>query len=367
MVADVRYVFGDILSGEIIAEVPLQGVSVMANLGGGEFRGTCFLDQTGKTNEELTAATEPGRCYVVVERDEKPIWGGMIWTSTYQSQSKTRQIFGKDLKSYPESRFIRVDQNLSGEQTDLFLQLYELMQAYDNSIEVELPSPIATGVSRTVEVLFTEFRTFKSELDKLADNPLGFDWLIRWTREGGVYRKTLVLGYPTIGSPVNHGTVTFDYYDQEGAGVGGNILNYWENSSMVGTGTHIYGLGGGEGDLQYQASAIHQDLLDGGFPRFEQDVQFKDVFDTLTLTNLTNQQAAVRKAPASVLTVEVKGDGDPSFGDYDLGDVCRIVIQDPRYPEGILITKRLLAYEYYPSSDDNVEYARLSFEGDDLT
>lgn len=367
MVADVRYIFGDVLTGEVIEELPLQGVSMSRTLDGGEFRGTCFMPQTGKSNEAVVAATEPGRCYVVVERNGVPIWGGLLYTSTYQSQSKTRQLYAKDLKAYPESRLIRIDQELSGEQTDLFLQLYSLMQAYANSVVVDLPSPISTGVARSVEVLFTEYRTFRTELDKLADNSNGFDWLIEWSRSGGAYTKRLVLGWPTIGSPVNHGTVTFDYYDVPELGIGGNILNYWENSTMVGSGTHVFGVGGGEGDLIIANEYRHLDLLAGGFPRYDVDLSFKDVLDQTTLNNLLSYHAQLRKAPASVMTLEVKGEGDPAFGDYGVGDVCRIVIQDPRYPAGILMTKRLLGWEYYPPEDSNVEYARLTFEGEDIT
>jgi hypothetical protein len=148
-------------------------------------------------------------------------------------------------------------------------------------------------------------------------------------------------------------------------GVGGNILNYWENSTMVGSGTHIFGIGGGEGDLMIASAVTHQDLLDGGFPRYEHDVSFKDVLDQGILNNLTAQQAVLRKAPMSIMTLEVSGEGDPSFGDYDVGDVCRIVIKDPRFPDGVLLTKRLLGWEYYPPESDNREEVRLSFEGDD--
>jgi len=58
--ARMSYVFGDALTGSIIQEIDLQGVSMTRALSGiGEFRGSFGLDQSGKDNRDLIAATEP--------------------------------------------------------------------------------------------------------------------------------------------------------------------------------------------------------------------------------------------------------------------------------------------------------------------
>lgn len=364
---DVRYIFGDALTSEVVAEVSLQGVSVSSTLDGGDFRGTLHLDQTGMRDDVLVSATVPGRSYVVVERGDVPIWGGLIWTRTYQSQSKSIQLYGKDLKSYPERRFVLVDKPFqSAEQTSQFLALYAEMQADPNSVIVQLPAAKATGIIRSLELTASEFKTYRSVLDSVADNDDGFDWIIHWSRTGGAYEKRMEIGFPHVGSEVDHGTVTFDYYDVAGRSDGGNILNYWQNDTMAGSGTHIFGLGGGEGDLMLRSNIVHTSLLGGGFPRYDVDVAMKDIMTQSVLDSLVYQQALLRRAPAGVMTLEVKGDGKPAFGDYAIGDVCRISIKDPLHPHGLLITKRLLGYEWYPPSNDSVEYARLVFEGEEL-
>jgi hypothetical protein len=369
MVADVRYVFGNILTGETIAEMPLQGVSMARHLDGGEFRGTLHLDRTGISNDTAIAAVVPGRSFIVCERDARPIWGGLVWTATYQSQSKSVQVYAKDLKDYGERRIIRDDvAYVSTEQTQIFLDLYGLMQSDPNSVQVELPDVVNTGILRSLEVTRSDFRDYRSAIDSIANADEGFDWLIDWTRTGGVYTRTMRIGYPTLGAAEHSGSPVLDYFDVPDQGDGGNIVNYWRNDTMSGAGTHIYGIGGGEGEIMLTSEYIHTALLSGGFPRYDVALSYKDILDQGTLDSLTMRQALLRRSPAGIYTVEVKGDTPGlEFGDYEVGDYVRLNIRDALHPgNGIDVAKRILGWEYYPPSDSEVEYARLSFEGEDI-
>src|ERR1700760_1185534 len=104
-----NYVFGFIRDGSIQAEIPLSGVSIMdmfGNSGNGELRGSFNLDSTNYPNSFIKVATNPGTCYVVAERGGEPIWGGMVWSRTYQSQAKSLQFYAKSYEAYPAYRFM---------------------------------------------------------------------------------------------------------------------------------------------------------------------------------------------------------------------------------------------------------------------
>src|SRR5687768_16477887 len=101
------YIFGDILTGSVIEEIPLQGVSMTRGFGQGDFRGTFQLDMSGKSNRDLLEASREGRSFVVCEHDGQVIWDGFIWTNTYKGQSKTHQLYCKAWEHYPEHRFVR--------------------------------------------------------------------------------------------------------------------------------------------------------------------------------------------------------------------------------------------------------------------
>jgi hypothetical protein len=68
----------------------------------------------------------------------------------------------------------------------------------------------------------------------------------------------------------------------------------------------------------------------------------------------------------SSIKIQVKGDAEPIFGSYGLGDSSTVAITDARHPEGFQTTARLVAWDYTPQSDESVGEAQLVFEGDEL-
>lgn len=356
----VTYVFGDILTGEVIQEISCSGVSMSRGFGQGELRASFSLDQSGKDNRDLLAATQEGRCYVIAERNKTPIWGGIVWSRTYQSQAKVFELYCRAFEHYPEYRFVRSNLTYTAqEQRNIFRDLWVQMTADANSLKVDIPSTFTTAVTKSLTVNNFEFKTYREVMDSVANGgPVdGFDWTIDVNKVGGVYTKTLRIGYPTLGAVE---PVIFDY--------AGQVLNYWQNGTMAKHGTNIYGLGAGEGSTMLSQEVIHADLLSGGFPRYDVGVSFKDINSATLLTSLSVQAADVRKAGRPIMTVEIRGTLDPEFGSYGLGDAVQIHFRDPRHPDPAdrIFSSRILGWEYYPPSDNYVEFARLVFEGEDL-
>lgn len=367
--ADVRYIFGDALSGKIIAEVDCQGVSINESLSGGDWRGTFHLDRAGQSNDVLMSATVPGRCFVVTEREGTIIGDHLLWTRTYQSQAKSAQLYGRSWKNYPGHRLITVNRGYTDvDQLTIFRDLYLLMQSDPNSPPLTIPATFGTsGVLRTVEILGSELKSYEQVFESIADGDDGFDWVVDTVRVGGIYERRLRVGYPTIGATNPYSTI-FEYQaPTEGVDDGGgNILNYWSNESMGNTGTHLYAIGSGEGDSMLIESWEHTYLIQGGFPRFDVTTSHKDITDSALLAAIARADAAVLKAGGSTLTLQLKADKQPVFGGYGLGDMARVEIRDPRFPTGFLKNTRILGWKYTPSNSDGVEEVQLVTEGDDL-
>jgi hypothetical protein len=269
-------------------------------------------------------------------------------------------------KDYTECRLIDTDYAATKEQRNIFRDLYLDMQSKAGSIQVVVPAVYPTVVTKTLAVVGAELKTYRSVLDTIADTFDGFDWIIRTTKVDGNYIRTLEIGFPQIGALEGLSVPVFEYIDTV-EGPGGNILNYWVNDTMGSAGTHFYGIGGGEGETMPVAETDFPKLVDNGMPRYDADYSRKDVADLPTLQALTDQFAAVHKAPQSIITIEVKADRDPEFGGYDIGDACHVVIHDPRYPEvnGFTKVTRIIGWEYYTPESSNVEEVRISFEGDE--
>lgn len=358
--ATIRYLFGNLDTREILVELPLTSVSVNTKLNEwGTFRGTFHLDTSGVDNADAVAGTTPGRSFVVVERDDVPIWDGIVWTRTYDSQSKALSLTGRSYEAYAETQLIDVDfSRESIEQRNIFCDLWSAMQAPSNrNLGINVPAAFATVLPRSVNVLASEYKDYYQVMGSIADGVDGFDWTITTIRQNNQYVRNLRIGYPFLGTTDAAG-LSFDYP--------GNIINYWETESMSGSGTNVYLLGAGEGTSMVVGTAVQQDLLDSGFKRYDLTISRKDVESQTQIDSLALQYGARRRAPVTVIKVVVKADLEPVFGSYGLGDTATLSIIDPKHPESITTSARVVAYEYKPQSDDTVDEVELIFEGDEL-
>src|SRR5258705_13950688 len=105
--ATYRYVFLDMRTDAVIEEINLYGVYCYRQLNQpGQFNGTFQLDQSGKNNLDLIAASTPGRSWVVVERNGVPVYWGIIWSRTYQSQAKVVEMFGWGFEAFAQRQVV---------------------------------------------------------------------------------------------------------------------------------------------------------------------------------------------------------------------------------------------------------------------
>lgn len=355
-----RYIFGTLGTERIIAEIPLFGVYMEMELNvGGRLDGTLNLDQTGKRNQDLIDATIPGQCWVIVERNGIPIWGGFVWSRTYQSQSKTLQLFAQHFQQYPLYQLIRTDfLRLGVGQQRILLDMWVNMQAVQGrNINVNQPSSIPTDVIlKTANVKATDFKFYGEVMSSIADAVDGFDWTIDITKSGNYYIKTLRTGYPTLGNP-DPNRLIFDYP--------GSILNYYATESMPGSGTNVFTLGAGEGDTMLTFENAQQAMLDTGFPRWDVVVSRKDISSSTLLASVGEQEGAIRKPPMLILKPSLKANKVPEFGSFGLGDACTLVITDPRFPNTLNFQTRIAKWTLTPQSSDNSDEFTLIFAGDE--
>jgi hypothetical protein len=357
---DYNYVFGTLGTERVIAEIPLFGTYMELELNvGGRFDGTFNLDQTGKRNEDLIAATIPGQCWVIVERNGIPIWGGFVWSRTYQSQSKTVQIFAQHFQQYPLYQLIRDDfVRLGIDQQRILLDLWvHMQQVQGRNININQPSliPVAT-LTKNVDIKAIDFKYYGEVMSSIADSIDGFDWTIDITKSGSNYIKTLRTGYPTLGNP-DPSRLIFEYP--------GSILNYYATESMPGSGTNVFTLGAGEGDTMIIYENIQQLMLDTGFPRWDVTISRKDISNDALLVSVGQQEGAIRKPPMLILKPTLKANMIPEFGSFGLGDACTIKIDDSRFPNKLNFPTRIVKWTLNPQSSDNSDEFNLIFAGDE--
>jgi len=95
-----RYFLTDLLTNQIISEVPFKGVSYeRVNRRAGTFEGTIpFVEATRGLN--LYESTMPGRTGIYVLRNNVCVWGGIIWSRSYDGLSQELSVSGGEFMSY---------------------------------------------------------------------------------------------------------------------------------------------------------------------------------------------------------------------------------------------------------------------------
>jgi hypothetical protein len=357
-VTEVQYIFGDAITGRVIDEIPLTGVTVGEGLDGGELQGTFGLNMTGRNNSDLYGATQPGKCFVVAERNGTPFWGGMIWSRTYQSQAESVQLFAKTFGEYPSKRVIDHDLTYTSmDPRNIFRALWLDMQSYPYTINIDIPATVTPTSTMDYTVAGSELKRYRACMDELSQSDNGFEWRVAWTRINGNYIRTLQIGTPYLGQGINGVTnPVFEYP--------GNILNFWRNDTIAQSGTNIYGVGAGEGSSMLLSKFVHADLLAYGWPRLDTQTSRKDLSSQSLLNSYTSKQADILKAPSGIYTVQLKADRDPAFGEWSIGDYCTLNLTSGMGK--IRYSPRIIDYSYTPPESDNAEEVSLTFEGDDL-
>jgi hypothetical protein len=95
-----RYFLTDLLSNQIISEVPFKSVSFeRTNRRAGSFSGTIpYIASTDGLN--LYEATMPGRTGIYVMRNGVCVWGGIVWSRSYSLESRELGVEGGEFLSY---------------------------------------------------------------------------------------------------------------------------------------------------------------------------------------------------------------------------------------------------------------------------
>lgn len=106
LVADYRYYVFDLLTNTLLAELPFTSVSYGRSLReAGSFSGSIVANENTK-NLSLYENTLPGKTALYVTRNNVCVWGGIIWSRSYNIVNKSLEISGSEFTSYLYKRLI---------------------------------------------------------------------------------------------------------------------------------------------------------------------------------------------------------------------------------------------------------------------
>lgn len=360
------YLFCDLRTDQLLAELPLSGVSYSTELNGiGKLTATIpYNGDTGPLDPDT--ASEPARTALYVDRDGVIVWGGIVWTrdrtrggkriqaaefASYFEHRHVKKTLSNDTSTILDTRYIQDGgQRIYADQKHIAWSLLRYAQDQPGgNIGINL-NPLAGGghgVTRTATYYGYERPEIYKAIRELADAEDGFDFGIQvgWTSAANNQAprryKEARAWYPRRGRTASESGLVFS----KGGGHGSIIDYQWpeDGTSLV---TEMSGLGAGSGEAKIVRTAAADDLIASGWPLLEGVATYQGVVDEGQVQALTNADLAARSRATVQPTFEVDADADPVFGSYEVGDEALFVIDpEPDMPRGRRGVLRIVSIE----------------------
>lgn len=349
-----RYLFVDLLTNEIIAELPLTGVSFTQQLNQpGSFQGHLLLSGINTYQFNVDPSTIPGKCGLYVDRNGELIWGGVIWGRTYNSTEQKVTYNAREWLSYFERR--RITQTVEFTGVDQLLIAKTLIQDAQSAAHGNIGVLYNTQGQTTSGVLvdrvyyYYELKGVFQGIQDLSRQSDGFDFEIDvfYDPMTGLPAKAFNTYYPRSGliySPSNLNIPVFEF-------PAGNMVEYEypEDGSIAANSVYALGAGSNEGKLISNAQSSTK--FDEGWALLEDQANYSDVTDQTVLDKLAIGAVTAFAYPPITMKIVVPAYVNPELGSYSLGDDCRIVIRDDRFPNGFDEIYRIVGLSVQPGED----------------
>ncbi len=355
MATTYRYLFADLVTNDILAELPLTNVTFTQALNTpGSFSASILGSDVRELGYDITGSTEPARTAIYVDRDGVLIWGGIIWLRTWNSDTQRFDFSAREFGSYFERRRIK-DTLVYDNEDQLFVaqDLLNLAQAETGGdIGVIVPTN-TSGILVTRVYYDYEIKDVWGAVKDLSNQQDGFDFNIDVAYDTNLEpRKYAFTSYPYRGVQYdanNASALVFEFP--------GNIVVYeWPDDGSV-TANYMYGIGPNSNEAKIRAEATAPlNQIAAGWPLLEDSVSYTDQYDPDILYQQTLGQVTARQTTVVTPKIVVPAYADPVLGSYKTGDECLLRITDDRFPNygqgfGLSVVKRIVAISVQPGED----------------
>ncbi|MEV6081104.1 hypothetical protein AB0L80_39340 [Streptomyces sp. NPDC052069] len=359
------YLFCDLLTDEMLAELPLSGVTYSTELNGiGTLTGVIpYSDETLPLDPD--AASRPSRTALYVDRDGVIVWAGIVWTRelvkggkaiqaaellSYYTRRYVKKTLSTDTSMVLDPAYVPAGQRLYADQKFVMWSLMNYansMPGGNIGINTNLLAAPGHGINRVITYFAFERPEIYKSIAELAAADDGFDFGVEvgWNPVANnlppTRYKRARTWFPRRGRTAQESGLVFTK-----GGSGSNILDYQWPENGVDMATEISGLGAGTGEAKVTAVAQDTDRLASGWPLLEAVTTYDGVVDQATMTGLVAAELTARSGAQTQPWFDVTADDDPAFGSYSVGDDALFVIEpEPRMPAGREGVLRIVSIE----------------------
>jgi hypothetical protein len=354
MATTYRYLFADLLTNSILAELPITNVSFTQQLNtAGTFTGNLLLSGVNAAGLNVANGTIPGRTAIYVDRNDALVWGGVLWNREYNSTTQTLTFQAREFLSlFERRRIITTAAYTNIDQLQLAQTIMSNAQGVTGG-NIGMLYNQDSGSTSTSGVLVSrtyygyEYKQVLAAVQDLAKQTSGFDFEISVYYDGdGNPVKSFNTYYPKSGKTYSTTSTTAPVFQ-----LPGNIVEYEYPEDATIAANTIYALGAGSNEGKLLATATDATKVSGGWPLLEDQANYSDLTDATLLAGLASGQVAAVSYPPTTLRVVAPPSQSPTFGTYEIGDEVRVIINDNRFPTTLDAIYRLVALSVTPGED----------------
>lgn len=374
-----------------LGTLPLYGVSCsdflqIDSIKNGNFTGTIRLDTAGYTPQRILDMTIPGKTRIWIERDQQLVWGGLLWSRTYQSDGRSLQLSGQTFTSYLNAVVVRERNEEVFAPNNGLASCFSYVgySSTPAASHLRLPWDFFRGASFSsgfprprydigVTIGSSNFTGQPSIVfyySKIGDRKYFQDGVQELLKLDCEFR--IRISYGTTGTRL----AQIDVHKRGGLGNAeaqagdfsvlkypGAISKYWMTDSAATAASEVFGQGN-QGLISYGVNAIYsENQIVNPLQFVGLDLVKNYGLDDQTSLDVAVQRDANRLGPPVVNPVyELAGDDIPF--DFHVGDRRRVVIDDPyRYPSGTVGgAVRIVGWQLTPGSGESVERIALTID-----
>jgi hypothetical protein len=342
-----RHSFGDLRTGRILEEYLVDDMSWSRPLNdAGTANGTLNLEDADVRTSEPRFTCAVARSFWMIEWDEVPVWGGVVWTHQYTRKPSRRLKLGAaglwSLFDHRKAVAALAYAQAPGEAADLgwsgislSTQAKRLVQAalapVGGNLPIVLPADIAGDSVRNYPAYnLSWIGDLLANLTAVEDGPD-----VEFTIERNPARESYVRWRMRTGNPLLEQTGDYWRFDDTVPESPVTDLSVKIDGSKMGTRAWVPG----EGQERDMLLGLQEDpeLVDAGYPLLEvEDTTHKTTGDPLTLDAHAWDLVSRRSRPTEQWDLTVRADApDASLGQYAPGDAALLTVEDDGFiPDG---------------------------------
>jgi len=346
--ATFRYLVTELLTGDIVAELPLGDVRLQSLLNGaGSASGTLKLSDTRALKAFDEIGTQPGRAgLVALINDSAAIWGGILWTRPYQVEAEVISWTAQEWWSALSRRKITSDHAWDGASVetavgDLLADAQAGLGGDIGYTHIGTTGQIITSSTLAVN------RPWASEAIRAVLNgsgTSGVDFANTTAYTGGRGLPVLKLGSPLLGRD----GVT------NGLTIAEPISGVWSEDATQWA-TTVYATSRGAGSAAITAEVSNAVALAGGYPRWDLEIVVDSDASTEAVTAAA-QACLDARAPGGAFGPLTCRAIDPDVTQIQLGDTILATFSpNVRFPNGLIADVRVTGWTLVPGEDGGID------------